>query len=228
MSFNWTQLIPGVNEGNVHVATLAAAAVATIGVGVIARAQLGHGQVAIIPDNKLSIRSVFEVITEFICKLSNQVIGHDGKNYAPYFAAMFFFILFNNFIGIIPGMTPATENMNTTFAFGVFSFIAYNFIGFKKHGFRYLKQFVGPIWWMFIIMVPIEVISNFFRPLTLALRLSNVLRGDHTVLAVFLDLVPFGIPILFYLLGFLVCIIQAFVFTLLSMVYVALAQASDH
>lgn len=221
-------MIPGVTHETVHVATLTVATIASVALGATARAQLGNGQTAVIPVSKFSVRGIFELVTEFIYKLANQVIGHDGKYYVPYFAAIFFFILFNNFIGIIPGMTPATENMNTTFAMGVFSFLAYNFIGFKKQGLHYLKHFVGPIWWMFMIMIPIEIISNFIRPLTLGLRLSNVMRGDHTVLSVFLDLVPIGIPIPFYLLGFLVCMIQAFVFTLLSMVYVALAQASDH
>ncbi len=228
MSFNWTQMIPGVTHETVHVSTLVLATAASVVLGATARAQLGTGQTAIVPSSKFSVRGVFEVLTEFIYRLSNQVIGHEGKHYVPYFTAIFFFILFNNFIGIIPGMTPATENMNTTFAFGVFSFLAYNFVGFKRQGLHYLKHFVGPIWWMFIIMVPIEIISNLIRPLTLGLRLSNVMRGDHTVLSVFLDLVPIGVPIPFYLMGFLVCMIQAFVFTLLSMVYVALAQASDH
>lgn len=221
-------MIPGITYETVHVATLAVATVATVAVGAVARAQLGSGQTAVIPASRFSLRGIFELVTEFIYKLANQVIGHEGKHYVPYFSAIFFFILFNNFIGIIPGMTPATENMNTAFAMGVFSFLAYNFIGFKRQGWHYLKHFVGPIWWMFMIMVPIEIISNLIRPLTLGLRLSNVMRGDHTVLSVFLDLVPFGIPIPFYLMGFLVSMIQAFVFTLLSMVYVALAQASDH
>lgn len=221
-------MIPGVTHETVHVATLTLATVASVAIGATARAQLGTGQQAVIPAGKFSIRGIFEILTEFIYKLANQVIGHEGKHYVPYFTAIFFFILFNNFIGVIPGMTPATESMNTTFAFGVFSFLAYNFVGFKRQGLHYLKHFVGPIWWMFIIMVPIEIISNLIRPLTLGLRLSNVMRGDHTVLSVFLDLVPIGVPIPFYLMGFLVCMIQAFVFTLLSMVYVALAQASDH
>jgi F-type H+-transporting ATPase subunit a len=228
MSFNWTQLLPGVTHETSHVATLVVATVASVGLGFVARAQLGTGQTAVIPASRFSVRGLFEIVTEFIYKLANQVIGHNGRDYVPYFSAVFFFILFNNFIGIIPGMTPATENINTTFAMGVFSFLAYNFIGVKKQGLHYLAHFLGPIMWLAPIMVVIELISHIIRPLTLALRLSNVMRGDHTVLSVFLDLVPIGVPIPFYLMGFLVCLIQAFVFTLLSMVYVALAQASDH
>lgn len=228
MSFNWTQLIPGVGHEYAHVATLGIATIATVGLGVMARAQLGSGQTAIVPSSRISIRGLFEVITEFIYKLANQVIGHEGKHYVPFFASVFFFILFNNYIGILPGMTPATENINTTLAFGLFSFIAYNFIGIKKQGTHYLAHFLGPVLWLAPLMLVIELISHVIRPLTLGLRLANVMTGDHTVLSVFLDLVPLIVPIPFYLIGFLVCLIQAFVFTLLSMVYVALAQASDH
>ncbi|MFN8790187.1 MAG: F0F1 ATP synthase subunit A [Bdellovibrionales bacterium] len=228
MSFNWTQLIPGVGHEYAHVATLGIATAASVGLGMVARAQLGQGQVAVTPTSRFSIRGVFELITEFIYKLANQVIGHEGKHYVPYFSSVFFFILLNNYIGVLPGMTPATENINTTLAFGVFSFLAYNFIGIKKGGTHYLAHFLGPVLWLAPLMLVIELISHVIRPLTLGLRLANVMTGDHTVLSVFLDLVPIGVPIPFYLIGFLVCMIQAFVFTLLSMVYVALAQASDH
>jgi F-type H+-transporting ATPase subunit a len=228
MSFNWTQLV--VSHEHTHIATLGLASVASIGLGLIARKQLGTGEASVVPAGKFSLRGLFEVNVEFINKLASSIIGHDGHRYVPYFAAMFGFIFINNLIGVIPGMTPATENINTTFAFGVFSFITYNFIGLKKGGMHYLAHFLGPIWWLAPLMLVIEMVAHFIRPLTLGLRLANVMTGDHTVLSVFLGIVPypFLIPIPFYVLGLLVCFIQAFVFTLLSMVYVALAQASDH
>ncbi|MCK6600025.1 MAG: F0F1 ATP synthase subunit A [Bdellovibrionaceae bacterium] len=228
MSFNWTQLAVG--HENVHIATLGLASVVSIGLGLLAKKQLGTGEAAVIPAGKFSLRGLFEVNVEFISKLANSIIGHDGYKYVPYFSAMFGFILINNLIGVIPGMTPATENINTTFAFGIFSFLSYNFIGLKKGGSHYLAHFLGPIWWLAPLMLVIEIIAHFIRPLTLGLRLANVMTGDHTVLSVFLGIVPYPllIPIPFYVLGLLVCFIQAFVFTLLSMVYVALAQASDH
>lgn len=228
MSFNWTQFVVG--HESVHIATLGLASATSIGLGLIARKQLGKGDTAVIPAGKFSLRGLFEVNVEFISKLANSIIGHDGYKYVPYFSALFGFIFINNLIGVIPGMTPATENINTTFAFGVFSFLTYNFIGLKKGGTHYLAHFLGPIWWLAPLMLIIEIIAHFIRPLTLGLRLANVMTGDHTVLSVFLGIVPypFLIPIPFYVLGLLVCFIQAFVFTLLSMVYVALAQASDH
>ena len=228
MHFNWTQLIPGVGHHYVHVATLILATLIMMVVGVRARAALGSGEASIVPTNKFSIRGIFEILTETIGGLSDQVIGHHGRAFAPYFTAVFTFILFNNVIGIIPGMTPATDNFNTTFAFGVFSFLAYNVVGLKNGGMGYLKHFLGPVLWLAPLMLIIEIISHFIRPLTLGLRLANVMTGDHTVLTVFLNLFPIGPAIPFYLMGMLVSVIQAFVFTLLSMVYVALATADDH
>jgi F-type H+-transporting ATPase subunit a len=228
MHFNWTQLIPGVGHHYVHVATLLLATLVTIVLGVIARASLGSGEAAVVPTGKFSVRGVFEFLTEYLYNLASQVIGHHGRVFAPYFAAIFTFILINNFIGLIPGMTPATDNFNTTFAFGIFSFLAYNIIGLKEGGLGYLKHFLGPVLWLAPLMLIIELISHFIRPLTLGLRLANVMTGDHAVLTVFLGLFPVGPAIPFYLMGMLVCVIQAFVFTLLSMVYVALATAHDH
>ncbi len=228
MHFNWTQLIPGVGHHYTHVATLILASALIMLMGMRAVSTLGKGDAAIIPTNKLSLRGIFEIFTEYIGGLATQIIGHHGRAFAPYFAAIFTFILFNNLIGLIPGMTPATENFNTTFAFGIFSFLAYNVVGLKEGGIGYLKHFLGPVMWLAPLMLIIEVISHVIRPLTLGLRLANVMTGDHTVLSVFLGLFPVGPAIPFYAMGLLVCTIQAFVFTLLSMVYVALATASDH
>ena len=91
-----------------------------------------------------------------------------------------------------------------------------------------MAHFLGPIWWLAPLMLVIELISHMIRPLTLGMRMANVLTGDHTALMVFLDLVPFLVPIPLYALSLIVSFIQAFVFTLLSMVYVSLASASDH
>ncbi len=228
MSFNWTQFVVG--HENTHIATLALTSVASLGLGLAARSKLGTGEQALVPAGKFSLRGLLEVNVEFIEKLATSIIGKNGYKYVPYFAAMFGFIFINNLVGVIPGMTPATENINTAFAFGVFSFLSYNYIGVKQGGSHYFAHFLGPIWWLAPLMLVIELVAHFIRPLTLGLRLSNVMTGDHTVLSVFLGIVPYPllIPIPFYILGLIVCFIQAFVFTLLSMVYIALAQASDH
>lgn len=228
MAFNWTQLIPGVGHHYDHVATLGIATVATFGLGLMAKKSLGHGDAAVVPAGKFSLRGIFEVVTETISGLAEMVIGEHGHHYVPLFASIFFFILLNNLIGIVPGMTPATENINTTFAFGVAMFLIYNFQGVKESGvLKYLKHFMGPVIFLAPLMFVIEIVSHLVRPVSLGLRLANVMMGDHTVLSVFLDLVPIGVPIPFYVLGIFVCFVQAFVFTLLSMVYVAFATAHD-
>ena len=229
MAFNWTQLIPGVGHEYSHVATLAVATVAAFGIGLMARSSLGKGEVAVMPASKFSVRGIFELLTEMTSGLADMVIGEHGKHYVPFFASVFFFILFNNLIGMIPGMTPATENMNTTFGFGVLMFLFYNYQGVKENGpINYLKHFMGPVIFLAPLMFVIEIVSHIVRPFSLGLRLANVMMGDHTVLSVFLDLFPIGVPIPFYIMGLFVCFVQAFVFTLLSMVYVAFAIAHDH
>lgn len=228
MSFSFTELIPGVGHENAHVATFGIVAAGVIGASLVARAKLGAGDNAVVPEGKFNIRSIFELVTEFFVGMVDMVIGHHGRVFVPMFASVFLFVLVNNLVGVIPGMTPATENLNTTIAMGTFIFIAYNLLGIKENGLAYLKHFLGPVIWLAPLMVVIELISHIVRPLSLGLRLANVMRGDHTVVGIFLDLVPILLPIPFYLLGIFVCFVQAFVFTLLSMVYVSLATAHDH
>jgi F-type H+-transporting ATPase subunit a len=228
MSFTWTSLIPGVGHELAHVATAGVIATGLILVGFKARASLGSGDEAVIPASKFSVRGLVELAVEFVAGLSDMIIGEHGRKYVPFFATLFTFILVNNLMGVIPGVAPATENINLTFAMGSFSFICYNFFGLKENGLHYLKHFLGPFLPLAVIMLPIELVSNFIRPFSLSMRLANVMMGDHTVLGVFLDLVPIGIPIPFYLLGIFVSFVQAFVFTLLSMVYVSMATAHEH
>lgn len=228
MSFSLTSLIPGVGHEYHHVATAGIVTVGLVAAGVAARARLGTGEQAVVPASSFSIRGIFETITEFIQGLVDMVIGEHGREFIPLFASVFTFVLVNNLVGIMPGMTPATENLNTTLAMGLFIFLYYNFHGLKENGAAYLKHFLGPVLWLAPLMLVIELISHFVRPVSLGLRLANVMRGDHTVVGIFLDLVPIALPIPFYMLGIFVCFVQAFVFTLLSMVYVAMATAHDH
>jgi F-type H+-transporting ATPase subunit a len=118
--------------------------------------------------------------------------------------------------------------MNTTLALGLFVFLYYNYAGFKAHGFGYLKQFFGPVIWLAPLMFIIEVASHVFRPLSLALRLRGNIMGDHIVLGVFSGLVPYLLPVIFYGLGVFVAFMQAFVFCLMTMVYISLSTSHDH
>ncbi|MEY4617401.1 MAG: hypothetical protein RJB66_2361 [Pseudomonadota bacterium] len=226
--FTWANLVPGVGEELAHVATAGAVSAIIILAAIVGRASLGKGDAAVIPAGKFSFKGIFELLTEFIVGLSDMIIGHHGRKFVPFFTALFTFILINNLMGVLPGVVPATQNINLTFAMGLFSFAAYNYYGIKENGLHYLKHFLGPFLPLAVIMLPIELVSNFIRPFSLSMRLANVMSGDHTVLGVFLDLVPVVVPIPFYLLGIFVCFIQAFVFTLLSMVYISMATAHEH
>lgn len=186
------------------------------------------GKDAFLPAKKFGLKGFFEIFVEQITKLSDSVIGKGGRRMVPFFCFLFLYIWIQNLLGLFPGFSPSTENINTTVALGVFSFLIYNYCGFKEHGFSYLKQYLGPIWMMAPLFLVIEILSHAFRPLSLGLRLFGNMKGDHLVIAIFLDMVPFVIPVLFYFLGFFVCTLQAFIFTILSMVYVSLAVSHDH
>jgi len=227
--FNWTQLIESVGHERIHVATLAVGGVVLSGLSLLARIALGRGEAAIIPAKKIGLKAAFESVMDFIVAISDMVIGEEGRKFVPMFATIFLFVFINNFVGLVPGMTPATDNLNTTLAMGLFVFVAYNLFGFKEHGVSYLKQFMGPLLGLAPLMIIIELISHLVRPMSLGLRLQGNMMGDHTVLGLFLDLAPYYLlPVIFYGLGLFVCFMQAFVFTMLSMIYVSLAISHDH
>ena len=228
--FNWTQLIPSVGHDWTifPVATSVVAGILLVLIALMGRKALGAGDSAVELSDKLSVKGFFEAYMDFIGSLAELVIGHDGKKFIPMFASIFLFIWVNNLLGLIPGMTPATDNINTTVAAGLFVFVAYNIYGFKEHGISYLKQFMGPLLVLAPLMIVIELVSHMVRPMSLGLRLQGNMLGDHTVLGIFLDLVPYLIPVIFYFLGLFVCTMQAFVFTMLSMIYVSMAISHDH
>lgn len=228
--FNWTQMIPGVDHHSIPVVTAVAVGGFLIAVSMVGRLALGKGESAVVPAGKFSIKGFFEVFVEFIIGLTDLVMGESGRKYAPLFASLFFYIWINNLVGLIPGMTPATDNLNTTIGIGLFTFIVYNIYGIKEHGIGYVKQFWGPVMFIGPMMLILELISHLMRPFSLGLRLYGNMLGDHTVLSVFLDLVPWWVPVpaVFYGLGMFVCTMQAFVFTLLTMIYISMAISHDH
>ncbi len=229
--FTWVSLVPGLNLLPVHTAT--SLIVLAIIVFFVLRA---HGQRAAandsaVPDDSLTFRNLAELLVEGVIGMAEGVLGHNARKYIPLYGSFFIFILVSNLMGLIPGFSPPTTNFNVTLALGLLSFTAYNVFGFKEQGIGYLKHFVGPMLWLAPLMIPLELISNFVRPFSLALRLLGNMTGDHTVLEIFTDLTKVGIPVIFYGLGTFVSFVQAFVFTLLSMVYVSLAVAhhgDDH
>jgi F-type H+-transporting ATPase subunit a len=193
-----------------------------------ARRQLATATDPTIPDERLSARNLAEVVTELMNGLAENIIGHEGPGYVPFFGSLFVFILAANLIGLVPGFSPPTDNFNITFALGVVSFAAYNYYGIRAHGFAYAKQFMGPLLLLAPLMIIVELFSHLFRPASLAIRLYGNMFADHLLLGIFTDLTKVVVPVVFYVLGTFVSMVQALVFTLLSMVYVALAISHEH
>jgi F-type H+-transporting ATPase subunit a len=232
--FNWLSLVPGLDQYPNHIVMAILVGAFLIGTTSVARLQLSRAvkreDRGLVPESKLTYRNFFEIIAESLYSLTESVIGHhDAPVYFPLIGSLFIFILTCNLMGLIPGLLPPTENLNTTLALGVFVFFYYNIAGIRAQGIvSYLKHFMGPVLFLAPLMFVIEVISHLFRPLSLALRLRGNIMGDHIVLGVFSGLVPYLLPVVFYGLGVFVAFIQAFVFSLMTMVYISLSTAHDH
>lgn len=226
--FTWIGAIPGLNALPAHTATAILVALLLVLLAVLARRGMDRAGQAIVPDGRLSPREIFEIVTGWLGEQAEQLIGHHGRKYVPLFATFFLFILFSNLIGLVPGFTPPTDNFNTTFGLALVSFALYNFVGLREQGLGYLRHFLGPVIFLAPLMVVIEIFSHAFRPISLGVRLFGNMFADHVVLGIFTELTKIGIPVAFYALGTLVCVIQAFVFTILTIVYVALAVGHDH
>ena len=174
-----------------------------------------------VPEARLTFRTAGEMIVEGILKLVKDNMGPRGPEFMMIIGALALFIFTSNILGMIPGFHSPTANINTTAACAVTVFCLTHYYGFREHGIKYLKQFVGPVIWLAPIMVPIELISHFVRPVSLSVRLFGNIFGDHTAFAIFFTLVPLMIPIVMMVLGLFVAIVQTLVFILLSMAYFA-------
>jgi len=173
-------------------------------------------------------QNVMEVVVSGIDGMMADAMGKKGKPYFPFIATLGIFILISNLLGLVPGFMPPTANLNTTAACAVIVFFMTHIIGFKTHGAGYLKQFIGPVWWLAPLMFPIEIIGHISRPVSLTLRLFGNLTGHEIIVLIIMFLAPFFAPVVMSLLGLLVAFIQAYVFTLLSMIYLSGALEEAH
>ena len=192
------------------------------------RRALAQASEPVIPEERLGVRNIVELLVEFVVSLSDSIIGVKGRKYVPLFGSLFIFILLANLLGLIPGFVPPTSFFLTNLALGLIVFIAYNYYGVRANGVHYFKQFIGPMLLLSPLFVVIEVFSHLFRPMSLSIRLYGNMFGDHLVLEVFSGLTKLVIPVAFYILGTLVSVIQAAVFTILSVIYVAMAISHEH
>ncbi len=175
-----------------------------------------------------AVQHLAEMTHEFVSEQGEQIIGHGFERFTGYLTVLLLFILLSNLLGLIPGLESPTANVVVPLGFALVTFIYYHYHGVRANGFAYIKQFLGPVWWLYPLLLPIEIISHFARVLSLTVRLyANMFAGDLLSLA-FFSLVPIGIPLVFLGLHLGVAVIQAYVFFLLAAIYLSLAVAHDH
>jgi F-type H+-transporting ATPase subunit a len=178
----------------------------------------------LVPPRKMNLRNFFEVMTESVYGMVEGAMGPaNARRFFPLIGALWCFILFNNLIGLIPGFIAPTDTLKTNIGLAVMVFLLTHYYGVKEHGLSYFKHFLGPSPALAPLMLPIELISHVARPLSLSFRLMGNMVADHKVVFAFFTLVPILVPVPFLLLGVLVCLIQALVFCMLTMVYIGMA-----
>lgn len=176
-----------------------------------------------------ALQHIFEGLHGFIDGQGHEIIGHHHEPYTAFVATIFIYVLLCNLLGLIPAFESPTANPAVPLGIAICAFLYYNFHGIKKQGpLGYLKHFAGPIWWLAWLMIPIELISNFARVMSLTIRLyANMFAGDMVTL-VFFSLVPALIPVAFLGLHIFVSLLQAYIFALLTLVYLQGAVATEH
>jgi len=217
------------------------AAVLLVLAGLTVRRQIAAANGGVVPDEGLTLRNALEVLVNALAGLAHDVMGPDWRKYFPLVGTIFLFVLVGNLMGLVPGVGGATSDTNTTTAWAIISFFVYNAVGIRKHGFWYINQFLGPSFFettifgkhihvrpLFWLFLPLELILHLARILTLSVRLLANMFADHTVVAVVGGLVPLAIPAVFMALGLLVACLQAFVFSLLTMIYIGMALEDPH
>ncbi len=174
------------------------------------------------------LQNFMELLISTIENMVKETLGKHGSGFFPLIATLFLFILLSNLSGLLPGFLPPTSNINTTLALAVIVVVLTHIVGISKHGFGYIKHFLGPVWWLAWMIFVIEVISHISRVLSLSLRLFGNIGGHELVIMVIFMLVPLIVPLVMSGLGLLVAIIQSVVFMYLSMIYIQGAVEEAH
>jgi F-type H+-transporting ATPase subunit a len=186
-------------------------------------------------DSPGGLQHVFEGVEGFVQGQSNEIIGHHSEGYTAFLAVLGLFILCCNLLGLIPSFESPTAVAVVPLGCALCAFFYYQAQGFRHAGIGYLRHFAGPSvgpWWanflMGILMVPIELFSHLARVLSLTVRLfANMFAGDLVTL-VFISLIPIGIPVIFMGLHIFVSLLQAYIFVLLTTVYLQGAVGEEH
>jgi len=174
-------------------------------------------------------QNFFELAISGMEEFMVDITGDEGRWFFPLVATIFFYVFIGNLIGLVPGFFPPTANLNTTASCALVVFCFTHYIGIKYHGAKYIKHFLGPVWWMAPLIFIIEIIGHFARILSLSFRLFGNMMGHEIVLAILFGLAgAFFAPLPIMALGIFVSFVQGFVFFLLSIIYFAGAMEHAH
>ena len=176
-------------------------------------------------------QGLLELIIQFFENLLVDIVGEEGKKYLPLVGTIGLFILFCNILGLAPGFMSPTSKLNVTVGCALVVFVYYHWQGIKSQGlFKYLKHFTGPIPLIAPLLLPIEIISHFSRPLSLSIRLFGNIFAEELLIVIIASIIPFILPIPFMAVAIFTAVIQAFVFVLLSCIYIggAVAHGEEH
>lgn len=198
-----------------------------------ARPALVRQQQAVVPDAKLTLRTLFEVWIGYWYGLMKDMMGPKrAKQYFPLVGSLSLFIIVGNCLGLIPGFTPPTSNWNVTLGCAAVVFVMFNFYGIRANGVAYFKHLFGPwLGWPYIavnlLLFVIETFSICIRPITLSIRLMLNMAVDHLLVTIALGMIALFLPVPVLVLSTLVCVVQVLVFCILTSIYIALATEHD-
>ena len=174
-------------------------------------------------------QNFFEIVISGMEEFMVDITGEEGRRFFPFVATIFIYIAFCNLMGLVPGFYPPTASINTTVSCAIPVFLFTHYIGIKYHGFKYIKHFLGPVWWLIPIILPIEIIGHLARVMSLSFRLFGNMTGHELVLAILFMLAgAFFAPLPIMAMGIFVAFVQAFVFFLLSVMYFAGSMEEAH
>ncbi len=181
-----------------------------------------------VPPARFGARVLIETFADLVYGLMEGPMGaKNARRYLPLIGTLFLFILFCNLLSLVPGFLPPTDTLKTNLGLALLVFVLTHVFGVAAHGAKYVKHFMGPLWWLAPLMIPIEIVSHLARPVSLSIRLLGNIAADHKVGIIFFGLFPLLLPVPFLVMGVLVAVVQAIVFSLLSTIYISTAIAHE-
>ncbi|MFZ5475493.1 MAG: F0F1 ATP synthase subunit A [Myxococcota bacterium] len=246
-NFSWFQLVPGFEHGesfglttDAHHAFFIPTSWAVVGFVLLLaglarmgleRAKSQQGAAKYVPDATLTVRNAFEIVIEWLWGMVEGMLHKEAKPFFPLVATLFLYILIANLSGFVPGMLPPTENISHNFAMALCVFVTFVWAGLSRDAVGFLKHLAGPVVLLMPVFFVLESISVLIRPVSLSVRLTVNIFVDHLLSSIARELGAgfvgaigaIVLPVPLYFLGLLVCVVQAFVFALLTTIYISLS-----